>query len=125
MMWLSKDIGKIGEKAACRYLKKEGYRILATNYARHFGKQIGEIDIVARKGDVVSFVEVKTRKSEAFGLPCEAVTREKQQKIIKTAYTYIGENHLDLSYSFDIIEVFHDGRKITSLRHLPHAFTLS
>ncbi len=124
-MLFSKDIGKMGEKAACRYLKKEGYRILATNYARHFGKQIGEIDLIAQKGDIVAFVEVKTRKSEAFGLPCEAVTREKQQKIIKTAYTYIGEKNLDLSYCFDIVEVLHDGRKITSLRHLPHAFTLS
>ncbi|MBQ9915076.1 MAG: YraN family protein [Clostridia bacterium] len=124
-MLFSKDIGKMGEKAACRYLKKEGYRILATNYARHFGKQIGEIDIIAQKGDILAFVEVKTRKNEVFGLPCEAVTREKQQKIIKTAYTYIGEKNLDLSYRFDIIEVLHDGRKIKELRHLPNAFTLS
>ncbi len=119
------DVGRAGERAACRYLKQKGYRILARNYSRSFGKIIGEIDIVAQKGDIVSFVEVKTRKTEAFGLPCEAVTKEKQRKIIRTAYNYIEEYHLDSSYSFDIIEVLHDGHKIKTLRHIPHAFTLS
>lgn len=116
----ARDIGKIGEDAACRFLKKNGYEILERNYQ----KTIGEIDIIAKKGELLSFVEVKTRQNEAFGLPCEFVTKGKQQKIIRTAYTYILEHQLDEACSFDIVEVLHDGHKIQTLRHIPHAFTL-
>ncbi len=119
-----KDIGLAGEKAACRYLKKNGYKILACNYKRAQGKIIGEIDIIAQKDEVIAFVEVKTRKSEFFGLPCEFVTNAKQQRMIKTAYTYIAEHGLDANYSFDVVEVLHNGSKITTLRHIPYAFTL-
>ncbi|MBQ4518878.1 MAG: YraN family protein [Clostridia bacterium] len=119
----TKDIGTAGEKAACKYLKKNGYRILECNYQRAAGKIIGEIDIIAKKDNVVSFVEVKTRKSEEFGLPCEFVTKSKQQRLIKTAYTYIMEHNLDECYSFDVIEVLHNGNKVTLVRHIPNAFT--
>ncbi|MBE7048565.1 MAG: YraN family protein [Ruminococcaceae bacterium] len=115
-------IGQLGEKAACRYLKKQGYKILTKNYQRAVGKIIGELDIVAQKGDTVAFVEVKTRNSEAFGLPCEFVTKNKQQKIIKTAYTYISEFSLQANYSFDVIEVLHSGASIQEVRHIPNAF---
>lgn len=119
-----RSIGDFGEKAACKFLKKQGYKILECNYAHFSGKMVGEIDIIAQKGDVVSFVEVKTRKGESFGLPCEAVTKNKQQKIIKTAYTYIAEKNLDTNYSFDVIEVLHNGAKVLSVRHIPNAFSL-
>ncbi len=119
------NAGKMGEKAAVKHLKHQGYRILACNYSAVSAKIIGEIDIVAQIGDTVSFVEVKTRKNEDFGLPCEYVTKEKQRKIIKTAYTYIEEHRLDANYSFDVIEVLYEGRKIKTLRHIPHAFGLS
>ena len=119
------DIGKVGEKAACKYLKRQGYKILTCNYQRAIGKVIGEIDIVARRGEMISFVEVKTRRNEDFGLPCEFVTKSKQQKIIRTAYMYIAEKKLhDCSFCFDVVEVLHDGRKIQTLRHIPNAFTL-
>ncbi len=118
------NVGAAGEKAACKYFKKNGYKILACNYRYAMGKIIGEIDIIAQKGDEVSFIEVKTRKNEEYGLPCEFVTTAKQQRIIKTAYTYIAEHNLDLNYSFDIIEVLHDGKKVQTIRHIPHAFTL-
>lgn len=120
----AQEIGRAGEKAACRYLKKNGYKILACNYQTSAGKIIGEIDIIAQKGDTVSFVEVKTRKNEDFGMPCEFVTKNKQQRLIRTAYTYITEHQLNANYSFDIIEVLHDGDKIQTLRHIPYAFTL-
>ncbi len=119
-----RDIGKAGEKAACRFLKKNGYQILEQNYQRSAGKIIGEIDIIARKDELISFVEVKTRKTEDFGLPCEYVTRSKQQKLIKTAYTYIAEKRLDAPCRFDVIEVLCDGKKIQTIRHIPDAFTL-
>ncbi len=121
----TQQIGELGEKAACRYLKKQGYTILKRNYRKTIGKMIGEIDIIVQKGDTVSFVEVKTRQSEAFGLPCEHVTKSKQQKLIKTAYTYIEEEQLNFNYSFDVVEVLYEGRKIKELRHIPHAFTVS
>lgn len=120
----ARDIGKRGEAAACRYLKKNGYKILEQNYSKAFGKTIGEIDIIAKKDEFLCFVEVKTRQSTAFGLPCEFVTRSKQQKIIRTAYTYITEKHYDGAIRFDVVEVLHDGQKIQTLRHIPHAFTL-
>lgn len=121
---MKRTIGELGEKAACKHLKKQGYKILECNYKSFSGKMVGEIDVVARRGDTISFVEVKTRKSEDFGLPCEAVTKSKQQKIIRTAYTYIETHHLDANYSFDIVEVFHNEKKILSVRHIPNAFTI-
>lgn len=120
----SQDMGRAGEKAACRYLKKQGYKILECNYQRAAAKIIGELDIIARQGDTIIFAEVKTRRNEDFGLPCEFVTRAKQQRMIHTAYTYIAEHKLDANYRFDIVEVLHDGKKVQTLRHIPNAFTL-
>lgn len=70
----TRKIGTAGETLAEKYLKKQGYKILQKNFvAPH-----GEIDIVAKDGDYIVFVEVKRRKSTAFGLPCEAVDARKQ-----------------------------------------------
>jgi len=111
-------VGIKGEKAACVFLKKNGYKILKKNYKKTFG----EIDIIAKKGEDISFVEVKTRESQEFGLPCEAVTNAKKNRIIKTAKNYIIENSLNDNYSFDIIEVYHSGGKIKKLHHIKNAF---
>ena len=110
--------GKTGELAAAKYLKSKGYKILAKN----FRKTYGEIDIIVQKGENIAFVEVKTRKSDAFGTPAEFVTVQKQQKIIKAAYTYIQENDLDAEFTFDIVEVYLDGRKIKEINHIKNAF---
>lgn len=110
--------GKTGELAASKYLKSKGYKILAKN----FRKTYGEIDIIVQKGENIAFVEVKTRKSDAFGTPAEFVTVQKQQKIIKAAYTYIQENDLDAEFTFDIVEVYLDGRKIKEINHIKNAF---
>lgn len=72
----NKDFGRRGEDAACRYLKKHGYKILERNYTTPFG----EADIIAYRKGIYSFVEVKARETDAFGLPSEAVTREKQRR---------------------------------------------
>ena len=110
--------GKLGEDVACKYLKKKKYQILERNFRTRFG----EIDIVAKKGDCIAFVEVKTRSATEYGKPCEAVTFSKQQKIIKTARMYIQEQNLDAAFSFDIIEVLLDKGKVTSLNHIENAF---
>lgn len=78
-------VGNYGEDLACRFLKKNGYRILERNY-RIRG---GEIDIVARAGDTLVFIEVKTRYSHEYGLPVESMTPWKIKALLKTARFYV------------------------------------
>ena len=74
----NREFGNKGEDLACEYLIKNGYKILERN--KHFSK-LCEIDIIAKLKDKVVFVEVKTRKSNAFGSPMEAITKTKYHKI--------------------------------------------
>ncbi len=113
-------LGDVGEKAACKYLKKNKYKVLTCNYRKPFG----EIDIIAKLDDTIIFVEVKTRKSTDYGLACEAVTFAKQKRLIKTAYAYIGENNLEANYRFDILEVYHKEGKIYHINHIENAFSV-
>ncbi len=119
-MGLTLITGNRGENEACKYLKKKGYRILE----RNFRKRYGEIDIIAQKGSVISFVEVKTRARTDFGTAGEAVGFKKQQRIIHTAQAYIMEQNIDAAFSFDIIEVYYTKNRIDSINHLENAFTL-
>jgi putative endonuclease len=94
--------GKRGEDIAVAYLKNKGYRIIERNYKCLFG----EIDIVAKDGDMVVFVEVKSRKSERFGDPQGAVGREKQKKISRISLTYLEEKHLyPCDARFDVVAI--------------------
>ena len=117
-MGLTQFHGNLGENAACKYLKKHKYKILERNYRKTYG----EIDIIAQKNDMIFFVEVKTRSSTEFGTAAEAVTYQKQQKLIRAAKAYIAENHPDAGISFDVIEVYHAGRKVVSVNHIENAF---
>lgn len=110
--------GKAGEVVAVKFLKKSGYKILEKNYRKTYG----EIDIIAQCRENIAFVEVKTRKSDAYGTPAEFVTKEKQQKIIKCAYTYIQENDLDAEFTFDVIEVYMENNKVKNINHIKNAF---
>ena len=96
------NVAKIGESLAERHLKARGYRILAQNYrARR-----GEIDLIARDGEFIVFVEVKTRRSLKFGLPQAAVTLQKQRQISKVALAYLqSRNLLDAPCRFDVIAI--------------------
>ena len=94
--------GNLGEELAENYLIEIGYIILD----RNFRYKTGEIDLICKDGDYISFVEVKTRTSNIFGEPCEAVTTLKQLKICKTAEVYIMKRKLyKFNYRFDVIEV--------------------
>ncbi|MEG2144638.1 MAG: YraN family protein [Oscillospiraceae bacterium] len=93
--------GIAGEKAACDYLKKMGAEILATNYHTKYG----EIDIIAKSGENICFVEVKTRGENSMGEPCEAVGISKQKKIIFSALIFMNEGGISLQPRFDVIEV--------------------
>lgn len=106
--------GNDGESAACEYLQKKGWQILARNVRRG----PGEIDVIARKDSLIAFVEVKRRSGEAFGAPAEAVNLQKQRRIAQAAAIWAQENGAsDSALRFDVIEILPG-----SIRHLEGAF---
>jgi len=110
--------GIIGEDLAARYLERIGLRIIERNY-RFEG---GEIDIIAEEGEEVVFVEVKSRRSNAFGTPEDAVTEEKQEHVHAVADGYLFERQLDdHPCRFDVVAVeFRNGT--VDIRHMRDAF---
>lgn len=96
------NIGKFGEEQACVYLQKHGYKILATN----FRSKIGEVDIIAKKHNTTIFIEVKTRTSNLFGSPAEAIGRKKLHGLIVTAEYFLSTHNLSQDFRIDAIEVF-------------------
>lgn len=117
---LTRLLGDKGERHAARFLRRQGFRIVATNYR----SQIGEIDLIAVDGSQVVFVEVKTRKSNKFGEPVEAVGPAKQKKLTQLALAYLKKHKLlDRSCRFDIVGViWPDGTKTPEIRHYRNAF---
>ena len=97
-----KTLGNRGEEIAATFLIKNGYSILQRNYRRQFG----EIDIIAKDGEDLVFIEVKTRTSDMFGTPFHSVHRKKQQQIITTAQEYLVRHNLcDSPVRFDVISI--------------------
>jgi putative endonuclease len=97
-----KNLGEMGEDIAVNFLKKNNYRILTRNYRCKFG----EIDIIAEHKKTLSFIEVKTRRSESFGLPQESVHPKKQKKISRVALEFIQRYKLEnRSARFDIVAI--------------------
>ncbi len=95
-------LGKQGEELACRELRRRGYAILA----RRFRTRFGEIDIIARDGPTLVFIEVKTRSSVAFGRPADAVTLRKQAKIGLMASEFLVRHSRRLNpCRFDVVAV--------------------
>ena len=94
--------GIAGEVLAARFLREKGYIILSSNYRSKFG----EIDIIAMDGPYIVFVEVKARSEKSFYMPREAVTEDKQQKILRTAALYIRAYPSNLQPRFDVVEVW-------------------
>lgn len=114
MKIFNKITGDKGEILAQNYLKKKKYRILERNYHSN----TGEIDIIAQDKKQIVFVEVKTRESNMFGNPSEAVDERKQFKIRMVAEAYLKENYLfDYPCRFDVVEVL-DGY----INHIENAF---
>ena len=98
-----KILGRKGERLACKYLKRGGYRILETNYKTPFG----EADIVALSPDgYTCFVEVKTRVSDTYGAPAEAVTRDKQRRYRMIARHYCSMVGEEVPIRFDVASVY-------------------
>jgi putative endonuclease len=106
-------IGKMGEDLACRELERRGYAVLARRY-RCRG---GEIDIVARDGPTLVFVEVKARWSEAFGPGAEAVTALKRRRLVRLAAEYVVRHRLgEVPCRFDVVSIWlADGRAVVEV----------
>ena len=113
-----KNLGKTGESLACEYLKCNKIKVLDKNYKN----KIGEIDIIAKDGDTVAFVEVKTRSSYIFGTPAEAVNYKKQQKIIKTALKWMTDKNYEDDIRFDVIEVLINETGAPDINYIKNAF---
>lgn len=103
-----REIGNKAEDAAVKFLARKGYIILGRNFSCSFG----EIDIIAEKDEYLVFVEVKMRRSEAYGGGAAAVDARKQQKIRKTAAFYLQRYKEEPCVRFDVCVVHSDGEKI-------------
>ena len=114
-------LGKNGEEAVAQYLKKNGYQILTKNYRC----KLGEIDLIARDGSDLVFIEVKTRSGLGYGSPAAAVTIRKQRQISRVAQCYLTEHKLfDSPARFDVISVLCDATKDHQIDHINNAFDL-
>jgi putative endonuclease len=112
------SLGARGEKLAVEYLRGKRFKILE----RNFMTPLGEIDIIARQGRTLVFIEVKTRSSLAFGTPAEAVGPRKQRQVIKAAKCYLaGDSCRGLQPRFDVVAVLLQGDNV-QIEHIPAAF---
>jgi putative endonuclease len=117
---LGRLLGDRGEREAARFLRRHGFRILVRGYRT----PRGEIDLIARDGDTLVFVEVKTRRS---GEPAEAVTPEKQRRLTLAALQFLKEHRLlEQRSRFDVVAiVWPDGHHAPTVEHIRAAFEAS
>jgi len=112
------SLGRAGEKAAAKYLRRNGYRIIETNWRC----PIGEIDIIARKDDILVFCEVKARQNLAFGLPEEAVTANKQARLRKLGdYYWNFKSDKKQNPRFDVLSIIARSGGL-EIEHIEDAF---
>ncbi len=111
-------LGAFGEEAASAYLKKRGYQIIQKN----FRCRAGEIDIIAADGETIVFIEVKTRRTLTYGLPCEAVTPLKRQHIKRVISYYVLLKGLsEKQLRIDVMELYIKEEKVY-IHHIEDAF---
>ncbi len=111
-------IGKYGEGLACLFLKEKGFTIIETNW--RFSR--AEIDIIARKANLMVFFEVKTRSYTFYGEPEEAVGEKKEQMMFNAAGMYMEQMNLKIPIRFDIIAVHLKGSTNYKITHFEDAF---
>ena len=111
------QLGKKGEQLAVDFLLKKGYTIVARNY--RFDK--AEVDIIAKKGDTLAIIEVKTRSTSDFGNPQDFVKPKQIQRLVKAVDEYVTVNELDVEVRFDIIAIVKEKQGF-SIEHLENAF---
>ncbi len=125
----TKKCGKVGEEIAKNYLIKKGYKILDRNFVfkiPRFGKR-GEIDIVAKKKDVICFVEVKSinKKNNFFIFPEAKVNSEKRKRLIQSAEGWLIKNKLPLNckWQIDIISIIFEKKNKSEIYHFENAIS--
>ena len=115
--------GLWGEQQGVRFLKSRKYKVVGERV--RVGKH-DELDIIAKRGDVLVFVEVKTRRNETYGRPFSAVNKDKRKRISRAAVTYLKNKNIKPDYiRFDVVEVIGEpGNKNPEIRHIENAFPL-
>ncbi|CAN5271847.1 YraN family protein [soil metagenome] len=111
------DLGKKGEDLAIEFLLKKGYKIVA----RNFTFQKSEVDIIARKNNVLAIIEVKTRSTSDFGNPQEFLKGRQIQRLVKAVDYFVTEHNMDVEVRFDIIAIIKN-KSGSRLEHLEDAF---
>ena len=113
-----RQIGDIGERLARRHLEAKGYRVVASNYRCRWG----EVDLIARDGQVWVFVEVRTRRSRAYGAPEESLTADKGRRLTLTAQHFLAETEAastEPDWRIDLVAIsLGPGRRVQDIRHL-------
>lgn len=113
--------GELGERIAARWLRRQGWQIVAHRFRN--GRR--DLDLVAERGGVVAFVEVKARRGEEFGDPVEAVTWRKQRELTRSAQVWIDRHGAPgQAYRFDVIGVLVAAERVR-VRHVENAFFLA
>jgi putative endonuclease len=113
--------GELGERAARKFLRRQGLKFLAAN----FRSERGEIDLIFRDNDCLAFVEVKTRSSEEWARPAAAVNATRRRRLSRTALDYLRLlRNPAVKIRFDIVEVLLAEDKVHEVRHLPNTFAM-
>lgn len=111
------QLGRKGEQIAVDFLLKDGYHILERNY--RFDK--AEVDIIAKKNDILAVIEVKTRSTKDFGNPQDFVKPKQIKNLVKAVDTYVTTNDMDVEVRFDIIAIIKNSNSF-EIEHLENAF---
>ncbi|WP_298532518.1 YraN family protein [uncultured Algibacter sp.] len=111
------ELGKKGEQLAVDFLLKNNYIIIEQNY--RFDK--AEVDIIAKKDEILAIIEVKTRSTADFGNPQDFVKPKQIKNLVKAVDKYITENNLDVEVRFDIVAIVKEGNDF-NIEHLKNAF---
>ncbi|MHB1108348.1 MAG: YraN family protein [Lutibacter sp.] len=111
------ELGELGEDLAVEELEKKGYEIVERNW--RYKK--AEIDIIARRDEVLAIVEVKTRSSDYFGDPQDFVNTKKIKMLVEAVNEYVNSKDLEVEVRFDIMAIIINKNKLT-IEHLEDAF---
>ncbi len=116
----NQELGRRGEDAAARYLVRRGYTLVERNWQCF----AGEADIIAQDGDVLVFVEVKTRSDVSMGFPSEAVTKEKRERYERIACAYVADHDMsEMMLRFDVVAIVMVDEELVMVRHHINAFS--
>ncbi len=117
-MFSSQELGKYGEHIAKKFLQNKGWIILETNW-RH---SRAEIDLIGKDGEILVFVEVKTRSNDFFGSPEEFVTGKKESLVADASAAYMEKINHEWEFRFDIIAILFTNPQQYELKHIEDAF---